>query len=398
MKKEIYKKKLKNGVTVLFMKRKIPVVSVALAVKYGSGFENEKDKGLAHFIEHMLFKGTKKRSSEQIHQEIEDKGGEHNAFTAKTFTTAWMKLPSKYLEFSIEILSDMFYNSVFDLEEIEKERKAILEEIKMYHDEPSRYVFEGLQNLMYKKPFSISGLGTAKNVSRFSREDLVKRYKEVYFSGNFVLAVVGDTSFDKIVNLAENYFTKTSGKRKVLTPIKTKGVKVEKRKEIEQAHLAFGIHFPSLKDKDRYAAEVFHSFFSSGASSKIFKEVREKRGLAYAVVGMLEQEAGHGEELVYVGALKEKVREVKKIIIKEFKKMSKISKKEVEKIKTKLINSRILEKENSRNILMGLLLEESAGNAEEYCKYESKIKKVNLKDVRKLAKLKSFSTFSLVPD
>ena len=395
---EFFKKKLKNGLTVLFEKRKLPIISIALAVEFGSGYEKENEKGIAHFIEHMLFKGTKKRTSKEIIDSITEKGGEYNAFTAKTFTAAWMKLPSKYLNFSVELLSDLFYNSQFKKEEMEKERRAILEEIKMYHDTPMRHVFEELNKLMYKEPFGLPALGSFESVSGFSRSDLIKEYKENYFADNFILCVVGDADFSGICELGEKYFTAEKKKKiKFSFPEQQNAEKEEKRGDIQQAHFAFGIHFPNSQDKKRYAAKIFNSIFCEDSSSSIFQEVREKRGLAYAILGAYEIEKSYGESLIYIGTLKEKIKLVKKIVLEEFEKMKEVDEKKLKKIKDKLINLNILEKEDSRNVLLGLILEQAGGDASEYYKYEQRINSVKLEDVRKIAKLKNFSTFSLIP-
>jgi len=395
---QFYRKKLKNGLTVLFEKRDLPIISIAIAVKFGSAFDSEKEKGISHFIEHMLLKGTKRRTARQISESIESKGGEYNAFTSKTLTAVWMKLPSKYLKFSIDLISDVFKNSMFEEKEIEKERKAILEEIKMYHDTPNRHVFEELSKLMYKSPFGISGLGTLETVSKISRQDLMKKFKERYVPDNLILVVVGNAEFKNIINLAENLFKKSPKRKENYSIIKTNGKKEEKRKDIDQAHFSLGFHFPGLNEKSRYAAEIFHSIFSSDSSSRIFQEIREKRGLAYAVIGILEQEKSHGEEIIYIGTRKEKIPLVKKIILQEFGIMKSLSDKEIEETKQKLISSRILSLEDSRTAMLNLLLEEVCGNSKEYYKYEKRIKNVKPKEVKNLAKLKKYSSFSLIPN
>lgn len=395
---EFYKKKLKNGLTVIFEKRNLPIISVALATRFGSGYEKAEEKGIAHFVEHMLFKGTRKRMSKEIMDSITEKGGEYNAFTARTLTAAWLKLPSKYLDFSVDLLADLFQNSQFDTKEMEKERGAIIEEIKMYHDTPMKHVFEELNRLMYPSPFGLPALGTEKVVSGISREQLIEKYKDNYFTENFVLVVVGDADFEDICKLGEKHFTKKEKKKsEFILPSKIKGDKSESREDLQQVHFSFGVHFPEMGARERYAAKIFSSIFCEDSSSRVYQEIREKRGLAYAIVGMFEQEKGYGECLIYVGTLKEKIELVKKIILSEFKKMKGVSEDEISKIKEKLINLAILEKEDSRNVLLNLLMEEIAGDAEEYYKYEERINSVKLEDVRKIGKLKSFSSFSLVP-
>ena len=395
---EFFKKKLRNGLTVLFEKRDLPIISIALAVRFGSGYEKEKEKGVAHFVEHMLFKGTKKKNYKEITDSITEKGGEYNAFTAKTLTAAWMKLPSKYLDFSISLLAELFQDSVFDSKETEKERAAILEEIKMYHDTPMRHVFEELTKLMYKKPWGLPALGSSESVSRFSRKDLIEKYTGNYFTENFILCVVGDADFNEICRLGERYFKKEKKKKLgLILPRRIAGESRENRGDIQQAHFSFGIHFPDSRDKKRYAAKIFNSIFCEDSSSRVFQEVREKRGLAYAIYGAYDLEEGYGESLIYIGTLKEKINLVRKIILSEYKKMSEVSKEELGRIKEKLVNLNLLEREDSRNVLLALLMEEVSGSAEEYYKYEERINSVDLGDVQKLAKIKDFSSFLLVP-
>lgn len=387
---------LDNGITVIFEKRELPIISVGLGTKFGSSYEKEEEKGIAHFIEHMLFKGTEKRTSKQIAEEIEEKGGEHNAFTSRTFTAAWVKMPSKYLEFSIELLSDMFNNSVFDEKEIEKERETILEEINMYHDNPMRQVFEEILQVMYEKPYGLPALGNEKTLKEMSKEILVKKFKENYFTSNLTLTVVGNCEFNDVKKFAKKYFTKSNKeKNKITFKIKNKnGEKRIVRKELRQAHIAFGMHIPNLQDKNRYAIEIFNSIFSEGSSSRIFQEIRDKRGLAYAVMGMLDQEAIFGELFIYLGTTKENAKKALEILKDELKKMSEISTEEFEKTKEKLISSRYLEREDSRDVVTSLLFEEMAGTLEDYYDYEKFVRNVKIEDLKKLQKEFSIAIIS----
>ena len=398
MLKNFYRKKLKNGVTLILERRDIQIICFGVAVKFGAGNENEDEKGIAHFVEHMLFNGTDKRSAEEISKEIEEKGGEHNAFTSKTITAAWLKMPSRYVEFCAELLSDMMYNSKFEEKEINKERGAIIEEIKMYHDDPIRCVIENLNCGMYEKPFGISILGDEGSLKKIGRKELIEKYKDKYFNKNFIIAVVGDVEFDKLCWLVEKYFNKIESKA-ADGEIKVKEKEcysIVKREGIEQSHVCFAMHFPKLHDKERYASEIFHAIFAGGSSSLAYREIREKRGLAYAVIGLLEQENTHGAEIVYAGIKKEHLKEVEEIFGEILEKMKSVSEDEVKKAKDRLIDSRILQREDSKDVLFNLILEEFGGETGEYYDYEEKIKKVKLEEVRKLAvKRKNFSI--LVP-
>jgi len=173
---------------------------------------------------------------------------------------------------------------------------------------------------------------------------------------------------------------------------------IEKRKGIDQAQLVFGYHMPSLLDKKRYAAEILDVILGKGMASRLFQEIREKRGLAYAVKGMLEQDKNYGYEMIYIGTVKEKINEIKELILKEIKKMQNLEKKDFEQAKEQLHGLNALATESSADVMRVLIQEENAGNAEEYYKYDERIEKVKLEDVRKLARLGGYSFVALVPD
>ena len=153
LKKNFQKKVLKNGMTILFEKRDLPVISMAFAVRNGGINEFKEEKGISHFIEHMLYKGTSKRNPKQIAEKIERNGGELNGFTSETTTAFWCKMPSDKLKVALDVLSDMVKNPLFDEKELEKERKVIFEEIKMYKDTPRLCVFNEIQKQLYDAPF-----------------------------------------------------------------------------------------------------------------------------------------------------------------------------------------------------------------------------------------------------
>src|SRR3989338_9579758 len=156
----VQRKILKNGMTVLFKKKRGGVVSVAFAVRNGGRNEVAKEKGISHFIEHMLYKGTRKRNSMQISAEIEKNGGELNGFTSERMTAFWCKMPSRHIKVALDVLSDMVKNPLFDENELNKERKVIFEEMKLYHDTPRRYTAEKIKSLMYRGDFSVPIIGT----------------------------------------------------------------------------------------------------------------------------------------------------------------------------------------------------------------------------------------------
>jgi len=397
MNKEFYKKKLGNGLTVLFEKRKLPVVAVSASVKFGSAFESEKNKGISHFVEHLMFKGTKTREQQEISREIEKKGGILNAYTSEEVTCYWNKLPSKHIESGIDIASDLILNPKFDAVEFEREKGVIIEEIKMYHDTPRFYVPEKIKELLYKKPFGLGIAGKAETIKNMKRQEVVDLHDNNYTTDSMVLGVAGDADFDFICEKAEKIFPTTKRKIQALVPLKINKEEVEKRKGIDQAHLAFGFHSPSIQDVKRYDYEVMGGYLFDGMSSVLFQEIREKRGLAYAVKGSFEQGDNFGYCLIYVGTMKEKIKEIKEIILKEIRNLSKIEKKDLDEVKEQLIGMRKVESEDSFEAMNNLVQEEISGNAEEYYQYGERISNVKLEDVRAISKLKNFSSFSLIP-
>lgn len=394
---EFYRKKLDNGITIIFEKRKTPVVTVASSVKFGAQYEGEKIKGISHFIEHLVFKGTKNRSVSEIPKEIESKGGIINAFTAEELTSYWNKLPAKYFELGAEISRDLILNPLFEKKALERERKVILEEIKMYHDNPGSHVLEKIKEMLYKKPFSISITGTAKTVKGLSREKVIRLFDSIYSTNNMVFSVVGNASLSSVLEQAKK-FPKTNKEIRKIPILLRNGEITEKRKGIDQAHLVLGFHMPKLNDKQRYAAEIFDSVLGGGMSSRLFQEIREKRGLCYAIRSQLEQSRDYAYGLIYAGTVKEKVKKIKEIILKEIKDFKNLNKTDFNEGKERLIGLRQINKERSDMTMIGLLQEEIGGNAEEFYKYEEKINSVKLQDVKNLSKLRGYSFVSLIPE
>ncbi len=394
---EFFRKKLDNGLTVIFEKREMPIIAVSTSVKFGAQFESEEIKGISHFIEHLVFKGTKNRSVSQIPQEIESKGGIINAFTGEEITCYWNKLPSRYLGLGIDITRDLVLNPTFEKKALERERKVILEEIKMYHDNPSSYVLEKIKELLYQKPFNLSIAGNDKTVRGLTREKVVELFNSIYASNNMILTAVGNANWEEVVAEAMK-FPKINRKINKIPIMLRNGESIEKRKGIDQAHEVFGIHMPKLGDKDRYAAEIFDSILGGGMSSRLFQEIREKKGLCYAIKSHLEQSRDYSYMMIYSGTTKEKVKEIKELILKEIKKLAYLKQADFDEAKERLIGLKEVNNEKCDSTMIELLQEEIGGDAKNYYKYEEKINKVKLSDVRKLSKLQGYSFVALLPE
>ncbi len=394
-----HRKVLKNGMTILFEKRDIPVVCVAFAVRHGGINESENEKGISHFIEHMLYKGTPTRNAKKIADEIEGNGGELNGFTDETLTAYWCKMPSKHLNLALDVLSDMVKNPVFDEKELEKERKVIFEEIKMRKDNPRIYVLDKIQSYLYKGSLGMNLIGTYDTMHSIDRKKIIKKFREAYQPNNLILGVVGDADFKEIIRFAERNFGDVRGKiRKPKISIKNES-RLEKRKGIDQANLIFAYHVPLAGDKKSYVAMVLGTLLAGGMSSRLFAEIREKRNLAYAVKGESNINKYFAHNVIYVGTTRENVEKIKKIILDEFKKVAEgLRGEELEQVKEQLIGNYHIYMEDSQIQLVNLLLYEIDGNAGEFYNFVKNISDVNLKDVKNLAKIKNYSFFALVPE
>ncbi|MFB6246575.1 MAG: M16 family metallopeptidase [Candidatus Pacearchaeota archaeon] len=401
VKDNFQKKTLSNGMTVIFEKREVPVVSVAFASKVGGINEDVEEKGIYHFMEHLLLKRTSSRGPTEISAEIEDKGGSMNAMTSEEFTAYHCKLPSQHLDSALDVLSDAVKNPVFDSDDLEKERKVIFEEIKMHHDNPIRYVFDEIQDCLFTGTMGMNLAGTHETMNSLKREDLKRRFEEAYRPDNLILCVVGNADFDKVVQFAENSFSQEKSEVSEQEFEEKKESKTEEREGIDQANLVFAYHVPKAEEKGSYAAKVLSSLMADGMSSRLFEEIREKRNLAYAVKGGEDISKNFAFNFVYVGTTKDKVEEVKGLILKEFEKVAEnLTGEELEKIKQKMIGSHKVSMEDSEDQMSNLIESEIESSAEEFYDFEENVSQVDLEEVKDLAKKVAdgnYSFFALVP-
>lgn len=400
MKLNFHKKILKNGMTIIFEKRNLPVVSVILAVRAGGINESIEEKGISHFIEHMLYKGTKTRTAKQIAEEIEKNGGELNGFTSEEITGYYCKMPSKYLEVALNVLADMVNNSLFDEKELEKERKVIFEEIKMCKDNPQLNCLVEIQKLLYTGTMGRDLTGTSETLSNINRKKILEKFKQIYEPNNFILCIVGDADFGQVVKFAKKNFSNRKSKIPRQEFELKNQVKIEEREGLDQANLVFAYHVPTARDDRHYGARILSSLMAGGMSSRLFQEIRAKRNLAYSVSGDSNINRDFAYNFIYAGAMKENVDKVKEIIIQEFAKVSKqFSENELKKVKEQIIGNYQISMEDSQNQMMNLLVSEIHGSAEDFYEFEKNIFKVKLKDVKELAKkaIKKYSFFALVP-
>jgi predicted Zn-dependent peptidase len=400
MKAKFYRKVLKNGMTIILEKRNLPLVSVAFAIRNGGVNEKEEEKGISHFIEHLLYKGTPNRDAKKIAEDIEKRGGELNGFTSEEITAYWCKMPSKHLNVALEVLGDMIKNPLFDKKELEKERNVIFEEIKMYHDNPRMHSVDEIQKLLYNGTMKINLAGTFKSMNSITRDKILNKFKQVYTPNNMILCVVGDADFNSLIKFAEKNFEKTKGKISVEKFDIENGSKIEERTGIDQASVIFAYHVPVARDKKSYAAIVLNSLMADGMSSRLFSEIREKRNLAYTVKGESNINKTFAYNLIYVGTMKENIEKVKKLILDEFKEVgNSLGEEEVNQIREQLIGNYEISMEDSQQQMVNLLAYELQDNAKEFYNFEKNVLKVRLDDVKKLAleANDNYSFFALIP-
>ncbi len=380
-------------------KREVPVVAFSITNRFGGAYEDSNIKGIAHFIEHLLFTGTKTRSHEDISREIEKRGGELNAFTSHEMTSFHFKIPSIHFISGLNILTDMLNNPAFDQEKFEKEKKIILEEIKMYHDTPQRHVLEMLEENLYERPFGEKVIGSEKTVNSLKRDFVADFFSKNYDPSNYIVSVVGNADFEQICEYLENNFKKKKLKMKS-KEIKFKNKEsIEERADIDQAHFVIGMHAPLRNTKEFDVLTVLDAYLADGMSSRLFLEIREKRGLAYTVRSMLNSEKSYSYYSIYAGTKKDKIGEVKELIFAEFENIKNMSEKDLKEAKERVIGLKAINSEESVNIMNELMFYELVGNAEDYYKLEEKINKVTLKEVKELAKrlVKKYSSAAVVP-
>jgi predicted Zn-dependent peptidase len=316
----IEKTVLKNG-TVISIERNKGINSVAFGifVKNGSANEEKQTNGISHFIEHMLFKGTKTKSSEDIARISDEIGGMLNAYTTKEYTCYYMKTLKEDFEKGFELLCDMFFNSVFDYEATEKEKGVVKEEINMYEDSPQDIIFDKIQYDIWKgNPLSYPILGSAENIDGFNREKILSYMEKHYLPQKTVVAVSGNIGEDAEKIISER-FEQWKNENKADENQKPKYSKsiVKLEKDIEQIHLCAVFDSISLKNKYNYAVSVINSILGGGMSSRLFRKIRAERGLAYTVYSYNSSYENAGIFNIYAGLNPKNTQEVIEIIKKE---------------------------------------------------------------------------------
>jgi len=318
---------LKNGIRIV--SKKMPYarsVSMGVWVDVGARDESELESGLSHFIEHMIFKGTRKRSAFQIAKEFDAVGGHTNAFTAMENTCYHARVMDTHTETMVDILSDIFINSVFDPAEVEKERPVILQEIGMVEDSPEEYVhvLSGY-NYWGDNPLGRSILGSPKNIIQFDAQMIKKFFHRLYQPERIVISAAGNLDHGRLVDLVQPTFETIkpgNGFPQRITPQGCSVVDLTHR-DLEQMHICLSAKGLSITDPRRYAFSLLNTILGGNMSSRLFQEVREKRGLAYSVYSFISSHGDTGMFGAYVGVAPKRAQETTRLVLDEVHRLRK---------------------------------------------------------------------------
>ncbi len=342
---------LPNGLIVL-TERMDHLRSVAMGVwvKSGSRCESAEINGISHFVEHMLFKGTRSRSALNIAREMDSIGGNLDAFTGKETICFNVKSLADHVPIALDVLADLVLNPVFASTEIERERGVILEEIKIDEDNPDVLVHELFtQNFWKDHPLGKPILGTTKTVGRLDQQKLIDYHTGRFRGGNMVFSAAGNLEHDQFVQAVTDKFNacrRAKPMHEFQTPQASARILLQNKKALEQVQLCMGVPAPPITDDNRYATLILNTILGSGMSSRLFQTIREERGMAYAIYSDLSPYSDTGSLCVYAGTSASKALEVIDLVLAEFRNLKEVplSDEELTRAKDQL----------KGNILMGL--------------------------------------------
>ncbi|MDE3226233.1 MAG: insulinase family protein [Nitrospirota bacterium] len=339
-------------------------VTVGIWVNVGSRDEGAGEEGLSHFLEHMFFKGTTSRSATQISREIDALGGELNAFTSRETTTFYVKVLDQHIKPAVALLSDLFRQSRFASKEVEKEKQVVLEEIRMVQDDPEDLVQELHTELAMKRhPLGRSILGCAQTIQGLRRAHLLRYVRTHYHPQQTVIAVAGSFNLAELAPLLDKALgtiTQTDSVRSDRWPSEVCGGLVVRKKALEQAHLCLGLPGVALDHKDRYGAYALNALLGGSVSSRLFQEVRERRGLAYSIYSYLSSYSDSGMLTIYAATRPKEAARVVELISREIRRLRTkgVGGEELERTKNQMKGNLMLSLENSQSRMSKLAKDE----------------------------------------
>ena len=387
-----YKTVLDNGVRIVSEKLDhYESVSVGIWINVGSREEQPVENGISHFIEHMIFKGTRARDSLQIAKQLDVIGGLSNAFTGKEYTCFHSRVLGRHFNTLADILSDIFLNSLFEPRDLERERQVILQEISMVEDTPDENIHVLLNHHYWNgHPLAMSTLGTGETVTAIGKDNILDYIGRFYTADRIVIAAAGNIEHGAVVDFFRPLFEhlepgsghKEGGPPEVHSEVKCYW------KELEQAHICIGGAAPHLSSEERFASAIFNTLLGGNMSSRLFQEIREKRGLAYSVFSFISAYIDTGLTGIYVATDPQQVNQVLDVIQKEVMalKQGDISPSDLEEAREHLIGSILLGAESTDTRMMRLAKNEYVfGRYMGYEELVSDLQKVTVEDVLRVA-------------
>ncbi len=353
---------LSNGLRVIFKRTNRPVSHCGIVINAGSRDEEAGQEGLAHYIEHCIFKGTKKRKTYHILSRLDNVGGEINAYTGKEDTWIYGSFLNEYLDRSLELISDIVLNSTFPQKEIEKEKDVIIDEISSYKDSPGEQIFDDFEELIFENhPLGNPVLGSEESVAKLSRDHILDFIEKNYSSETMVLSVLGDYTLAKVKKLAEKYFE--SVKRSNTKKEKREEFKIYKPSDIEiemdthQVHYIVGGIGYSSADERRTPLHLMNNYLGGPAMNSLLNlEVREKHGIAYNIESSYQPYSDTGVFEIYLGTDKKMFEKSKKLVDKQLKKLreNKLGVNQLQTAKNQVLGQIALAQESGVGTMMGL--------------------------------------------
>ena len=396
-------KKLSNGLNLLTVPMTgAKTTAILVMIATGSKYENKKNSGLSHFLEHMFFKGTDKRPDTLTITSVLDRvGGEYNAFTSKEYTGYWIKVAKQETKLALDVLSDMLLHSKFDNEEINREKGVIIEEVNMYLDNPMRRIEDVFEQCLYgNTPAGWDTIGTKENINSFKREDFVNYFKNQYKTSNSFVCIAGDipTGANKLIN--DFFSTWSTGQPKTKLPVKEKqstpAIKIEYKKT-DQAHLSLGVRTEAYGNSDEFIHKIIATALGGSMSARLFINLRERNGLCYYVRTGAETYSDSGYLATQAGVPVDKIEKAITIIIEEYKRLTTelMPEEEIKKIKQFITGRILLSLEGPDDIAnwygqqLVVRAQQPGGNKKSLLtptEFLAIVKKISAEDIRRVAK------------
>jgi predicted Zn-dependent peptidase len=391
--RNIHREVLPNGLTIITEEMQhIRSVSIGIWIKTGSRDEEPQWNGISHFVEHMVFKGTKHRSAEDIARQVDSIGGNMDAFTAKECICFNIKLLDEHLPIAMDVLSDLVLNPVFNGQDITKERGVILEEIKMDEDSPDYLVHEIFtQNFWKDHPLGKPILGTKDTVKKFEREPVLDFYSKRFSPANVIICAAGHLKHQEFVDLVAKHFQHMQPAKNGLhgsTPAVVPRIIMRNKKSLEQVQICVGVPSHPIAHERRHASYILNTLLGGGMSSRLFQNIRERQGLAYAIYSDLNPYRDTGCLSVYAGTSRESAGKVVQCVVNEFHKLKveDVPAEELRRCKDQLKGSLMLSLESSTARMSNLARQEMY--FERFYTMDElleKIEAVTSEDIRQLA-------------